>query len=238
MRPVRLLATAAVLAGGLFVIKALEVGVNTADALATLNLSDPPAAEPAETAYDSGDTPALPPNSLGNQSCEAPEEVPGSSGSFALRAENAGLSPSEREILTSLSRRRTALDARERELDTREQLLQAAEIRVDERIEELRTLQAGIEELLGTLSDEEAAEIARLANIYGRMEPDDAADRLAALSIDTQVQLLAQMPDNKASPILAAMEIDAAARLTTVIASRRELPETAADLEARIGTER
>ncbi|WP_421791096.1 MotE family protein [Hyphobacterium sp.] len=232
MKPVRVLATAAILAGGLFILKALEVGVSAADAFATRSVED----EPAEAAADEPQANPLAENSLGTSVCEAPDEA-GTAGSFAMRAANAGLSPSERDILSSLVQRRAALDARDRELDTREQLLEVAESRVDERIEELRQLQADIDALLGNLSELEAEEMRRLVAIYNQMEPDAAAERIAALDLETQVQIISRMTARQAGPIMAEMEVRDAAALTSLIAARRDVPETAAELEARLGSE-
>ncbi len=140
-------------------------------------------------------------------------------------------------MLTSLRERRNELDGRARELDTREQLLEAAEIRIDERIAELRTLRDDIETLLGTLSEEEEAEIARLVSIYNNMEVEAAAERLAALDPGTQVRIVTRMAARKAGEIMGEMNVRDAAALSALIASRRDVPETAAELEARIGTE-
>lgn len=233
MRPVRLLATAALLAGGLFVLKALEVGVSAADALAARAL-----AEETEVPDDTGVTneaaPPLPENTIGVVNC-AP--VLPTSDQSSLFASRVGLTPSQRDVLISLRDRRDELDGRSRELDTREQLLEAAEIRIDERIAELRTLRDDIETLLGTLSEQEEAEMTRLVSIYNNMEVDAAAERLAALDPQTQVQIVTRMTARQAGPIMAEMNVRDAAILSALIASRRDVPDTAAELEARIGTE-
>jgi len=232
MRPVRLLATAAVLAGGLFVLKALEVGVGAADALATWNLSE----ETDADTHDATDETVSPlaENTIGAATC-APAQP--SADQSTLFAERVGLSPSQRDLLTSLSDRRNELEARDRELDTREQLLEAAEIRIDGRITELRGLRDDIETLLGTLDADEEAEIARLVSIYNNMEVDAAAERLAALDPQTQVHIVTRMAARKAGEIMGEMNVRDAASLTALIAARRIVPDTAAELEARIGSE-
>jgi flagellar motility protein MotE (MotC chaperone) len=237
MPSVRLLATAAILAGGLFILKALEVGVGAADAIANIAVEDvAPATEshdPEEAAHP------LPANTIGAQTCEPVDGVAATSGSFALRSANAGLSPSERDILISLSDRRNALDRRQREIDTREQLLQATEMRVDERISELRSLRDDIDALLGTLDEREAQDLNRIVDLYRTMEPDSAADRIAALDPTTQVRIATHenMSARTFSAILAEMTVPDAARLTALIAVRNDPPDTAAELEARIGSE-
>lgn len=235
MRPVRLLATAALLAGGLFVLKALEVGVDAADALAAWNLAEEVEAQSLDDTGITNETaPPLPENSIGSANCPQVQSSPNQSSLFASRI---GLSPSQQDVLTSLRDRRDELDGRARELDTREQLLEAAERRIDERIAELRTLRDDIETLLGELSEAEAEEMVRLVAIYNNMEVDAAAERLAALDLDTQVQIVTRMTARQAGPIMAEMNVRDAAALSALIASRRDVPDTAAELEARIGTE-
>ncbi len=237
MPSVRLLATAAILAGGLFILKALEVGVSAADAISSLAVEDE---APIEGSADSTDEPhPLPANSIGAQTCEPVEGTAATSGSFALRSANAGLSPLERDILISLADRRNELDERQREIDTREQLLQATEMRVDERIGELRALRDDIDALLGTLDEREAQDLNRIVDLYKTMEPDSAADRIAALDPTTQVRIATHenMSARTFSAILAEMTVPDAARLTALIAVRNDPPDTAAELEARIGSE-
>ncbi len=55
-----------------------------------------------------------------------------------------GLSLAEVQVLESLSERRQTLDQRENDLVLRERLILAAELRVEERIDELRVLEARI----------------------------------------------------------------------------------------------
>lgn len=237
MRPVRLLATASVLAVGLFALKAIEFGVDAADAW-TARAEDPPA-ETEDAATNAPDETVSPlvENSLAAPVCETPDVAESTQGSLSLRLANRGLSPSEQRILRSLTDRRNELDQRERELDTREQLLQAAELRIDERISELRALQNDINSLLGTLSEQEAVELDRLVAIFNQMESDSAAERIAALDAATQVQIISRMTPRQAGPIMAEMNVRDAANLSARLAARRVVPATAAELEARLEPE-
>ena len=86
-----------------------------------------------------------------------------------------GLSLAEVQVLESLSARREALDARENDLVMRERLIEAAERRVDERIDDLRALEARIEDLLLLRDEEEEAQMASLVSVYENMRAKDAA---------------------------------------------------------------
>jgi len=227
---VRILASISLLAGGLFVMKALDFGFGVSDAWATYAVED----EVPDQGESEGEEPFLPDlTPEAETSCVVTEDA-AQNAAFAARV---GASPSEIEVLRSLSERRRSLDARESEIDTRESLLQAAEVRVDERIAELRALRDDIESLMGTLTEAEEAEMARIVAFYRGMDAKDAAPRLAALDERTQLSIAthADMTPRSFSAILAEMEVDQAARLTYLLATRNILPTTAAELEARVG---
>jgi len=69
------------------------------------------------------------------------------------------LTQSEIELLQQLAERRETLDDREREIEQREGLLQAAEVRINEKVIELRALRATIEQLIKTYDDQQEAKI-------------------------------------------------------------------------------
>ncbi|MEE2567057.1 MotE family protein [Hyphobacterium marinum] len=232
--PVRILASIALLAGGLFVMKALDFGFGVSDAWAAYTADTAGSDGSGDAADTDTEEPFLPDLSAATEAnCPAVETT---TDAFA---ERVGASPSEIEVLRSLSERRRSLDQREAEIDTRESLLQAAEARVDERITELRALRDDIDTLMGTLNEREQGEILRIVNFYRTMEPDSAAERIVALDERTQVAIATHenMSAQVFSAIMAEMDVTAAARLTALIANRYTLPETASDLEARLGQE-
>lgn len=150
---------------------------------------------------------------------------------FATRI---GTSPEELEVLRSLAERRRALDARAAAVETRESLLAAAEARVADRVEALRALRDETQILLGQLGERREAEIARIIDMYGRMEPRAAAPILAVMDDETRLLVAERMAANKLSPILSEMDPAFAAALTAALAARSVPPETAAELEARL----
>lgn len=230
--PVRLLATAGILAGGLFVMKAMDVAVGLPDAWAAwADETAAPASQPEHP--DDTAEPYLP--ELADEAGGADATCPAVT--TDVFAERVGASPSELEVLRALSERRRSQDARSDELDTREALLLAAEQRVDGRIAELRELRDEIESLIGSLSEAEEAEMERIVAFYRGMDPADAAARIAALEPETQVQIAARMPARNFSAILGEMPVPQAAQLTMRIAARNDLPDTVAELETRLGEE-
>ncbi|NMG39463.1 hypothetical protein GRZ55_09445 [Chelativorans sp. ZYF759] len=98
---------------------------------------------------------------------------------------------------------------------------------------ELETLQADIESRIAALEAKRAeyeswlkrrdefVDQARggLVDIYGRMRPDAAAERLAELRVDLAAAILMKLDSRQASVILNEMDAKVAATLTAMIAS-------------------
>ena len=66
------------------------------------------------------------------------------------------------------------------------------------------------------------------------MDAGDAATRISSLDLNTQLQIASRMSQRTFGAILAEMTPLAAAGLTERMAARSNLPETVAELEARI----
>lgn len=137
-------------------------------------------------------------------------------------------SAAEVDVLSSLSRRRQALDAREADIQMRTQVLNAAEARVDDKIATLKKLQDQITALLGQRDTEQQKQIASLVKTYSAMKPKDAARIFNSLSDDVLVPVAQNMKSDVLAPILANMTPDNAQKLTIKLANRLKLPETAA----------
>jgi flagellar motility protein MotE (MotC chaperone) len=129
------------------------------------------------------------------------------------------------DVLTSLSRRRAELDTRERNLTTRENLIAAAAKRVDERISELKGLQAQLQTLLGQRDTAEQKQFDQLVKSYTAMRPKDSARIFNALSDDVLVPVAAAMKPDVLGAVLAQMTPDQAQKLTLKLAERLKLKQ-------------
>jgi flagellar motility protein MotE (MotC chaperone) len=137
-------------------------------------------------------------------------------------------SAAEIDVLSSLAKRRTTLDAREADIEMRNQVLTAAEARVDSKIETLKKLQEQINAMLVQRDAEEQKQLASLVKTYSAMKAKDAARIFNNLSEDVLVPVAQQMKSDVLAPILASMAADNAQKLTMKLANRLKLPETAA----------
>ena len=138
------------------------------------------------------------------------------------------LTQTEIDLLQQLADRRETLDARQRELEVREGLLKAAESRIDKKIEELKTLETTINELVAEYDQQQVAKIKSLVKIYENMKPKDAARIFEELDMDTLLLVAERMKERSLAPVLAAMNPAKARDVTFDLARRRQLPQAAA----------
>ena len=135
-------------------------------------------------------------------------------------------SRAEIEMLQSLMERRETLDLRGRELDIRGNLLKAAELRIDEKITQLKDIEATIQDLLKRHDDQEEKKLRSLVRIYESMKPKQAARIFEELDLDILIDVAERMNERKFAPILAQMNPKRAKTVTVEIRTRKQLPET------------
>lgn len=241
--PLRLLTVLAVLMGGLFGLKTLAFANDASDLWAAHAATLVAAAEVASQAGSEADgeeegADARPETAepAAGETADAPPIMPASqtSAAFAERIASGVRTAEEERVIYRLRERSAELDRRARELDTREALMLAMEQRVDGKISDLNTLRQQIEELTNTLTERESEDMQVIVAWYAAMDARDAAERIASLEMETQLQIASRMSQRTFGPILAEMTPDAAAQLTQRMAARSVLPETVAELEARL----
>ncbi|HEX4302034.1 MAG TPA: hypothetical protein VHZ78_04535 [Rhizomicrobium sp.] len=142
--------------------------------------------------------------------------------------DSASSSAGEVDVLSSLTRRRAELDARERAISMRENLLTAGEGRVDQKIGALKALQAQMQSLLVQRDAAQAAQIASLIKSYGPdgMKPAQAAAIFNTMPDDVLLPIAKGMKPGDLGTIMAKMNPDAAQKLTVKLATMLKLPES------------
>ena len=133
----------------------------------------------------------------------------------------AAVSPAERTLLLDLRRRRQLLDHRAAALTARESLLAAAERRLDQRIAQLKALEAklGAEQAARTRRDDAAW--TGLVALYQTMKPRQAAKIFDKLDMSVLLAVVDRMQTRRAAAILAAMQPDRAREVTDRLAALR-----------------
>lgn len=135
-------------------------------------------------------------------------------------------SASETEVLTSLSKRRGELDAREAQIKTEANMLAATEARIDAKMTQLKALQTQISALLGQRDAAQEKQLASLVKTYSAMKPKDAARIFDSLSDQVLVPVAADMKSDVLAPVLAAMNPEQAQKLTLRLANKLTLPDS------------
>lgn len=146
-------------------------------------------------------------------------------------AKQAGMSPSELQVLQSLGTRRTQLDAREKQIASQEALIQAADAKLDGRIKQMEALKAQIQGLLDQASKGADEDTARMIKVYESMKPKDAARVLETMRDDVRLPIVAKMKERNLAAILAQMTPAGAKELTEKLAMRMKQSE---DIQSKL----
>lgn len=139
-------------------------------------------------------------------------------------ADPSELSQQELTGLLQLQSRRKEIERQERELDHKRRLLQAAELRVDEKIAELNTLKLQIEGLINERDEQQERELASLVKIYETMKPRDAANIFNQLAMPVLLNVADRMNERRLAAILGEMDPARARSITEELLQRRDLP--------------
>jgi flagellar motility protein MotE (MotC chaperone) len=219
LRLIPVLLAAAVLLLGLKVTDVWEVVRAQTAGQAAPAAAAPEGAAPATEASAQSDTAQSPLDPKGKEST-----VPA--------ADPLMMSPSEIDVLQKLSERRATLDSRAQEMSQQEVVLKAAEQRVDEKLAKLKSM----EQEIGGLVDQETKQgderLKGLVKIYETMKPREAARIFEELDTPTVLDVLGQMKEAKAAPILASMDPVKAKTVTAALIERRQQPGTHAPTKA------
>lgn len=138
---------------------------------------------------------------------------------------------SQKALSEALGKRREAMDARASELDLRETTLKAAEKRLDDRLNELKRLEAAIGEADKRRAEQEAGKLKELVILYEGMKPKEAARIFEKLDAQVLLDVASRMKPRTLSVVLGVMDPDAAQKLTVALA-RREATAPVAETAA------
>ena len=129
--------------------------------------------------------------------------------------------PDVRGLLTSLERRQSELDARERELTSREERLALYEKDVTAKVANLEEIEKRLSARAKAASQAVDAAAESLAKIYGTMKPEAAAPILDRLDDPTVLTIFRRMKEKQVGEILPLMTRDRAIALTQALAEQR-----------------
>lgn len=150
----------------------------------------------------------------------APAVAPVCATSLDELARDAGISPGEYKTLQDLGTRRQQLDAWQAQLNSQSQLIEAADGKLDSRIQQLTALKTQIQALIDQAGKTQTDDTNRMIKVYEAMKPQAAAQVLTTMADEVRLPIAAGMKDRSLAAILAAMTPDAARELTEKLANR------------------
>lgn len=126
----------------------------------------------------------------------------------------------EAKILTALDARRVELEERGSRLEKREDEFVAKERELAIRLTELKELSERLKLEREKGDKQRNAQLDQLANVYGSMNPPEAAHLLEQLDIQVALSLVERMPEKRMAQILSLMNAQRALELTNLLTHR------------------
>ena len=148
------------------------------------------------------------------------DSAPAPSRPAATSSTGSTASASEIRLLQELRRRRAALDDREQSLNQKSQILQAAEHKLQSKLEELTALQERLERAEAARKQHESASWTGLVKTYEDMKPRDAAAIFDILDMNVLLEVLDRMDERKEAAVLAAMAPERARLATQLLVQK------------------
>ncbi|MFK7973434.1 MAG: MotE family protein [Rickettsiaceae bacterium] len=133
------------------------------------------------------------------------------------------LSRSELNLLKELSARRNTIEQDKSSLNTREKILKATEVKLDQKVVELKTLQNQLEVLMQQYEQKENQKIMSLVKIYENMKPKDAAKIFNELEMPVLLKVVSNMKEIRVAPVIASMEPSKARELSIELAKEKPI---------------
>jgi flagellar motility protein MotE (MotC chaperone) len=130
-------------------------------------------------------------------------------------------SSDEVQLLKTLDARRVTLEERNTRLDQREAEIAQKDREIAGRLAELRDLTHQLEGERKKSERKQDAQLDQLANVYGSMNPAEAAQLIEQLDVTISLRLLERMPEKRIAQILATMSPERALTITRLLSGDR-----------------
>lgn len=206
-REVRLLPVLILAAGALFLLKGVQIAVQAPGAINGVRVAL--AQEKAEAVQDEDGEPGEVSGALSD--AEAPGEDAG---------DDVAPRSAEEAINARLADRRRELDKFEADLKMRENLLRATEMRIEQRLAELKKLETRLNASLSEREEREQERFKNLVEMYQAMKPKDAAKVFDRLDTALLVEVVSGIDPRTMAEIVSNMSAEGAERLTVALMNR------------------
>ncbi|MDR3374554.1 MAG: hypothetical protein P4L98_12575 [Ancalomicrobiaceae bacterium] len=132
-----------------------------------------------------------------------------------------GQTATQARLLQLLGDRRKQVEDREKQMDVREGLLKATEMKIEKRIDDLKTIEDKISTGAQTQEAEKGKELQDIVKMYESMKAKDAARVFDRLEPTLLVDIARQMNPKRLGDVVAKMQPDTAEKLTVGLANRK-----------------
>jgi len=136
-------------------------------------------------------------------------------------ASTAGFSREEIKVLTALDTRRQKLEERSKRLEEREVEISRRDREFAAKLTELRELTGKLQTNRVQNERKRDNQLEQLANVYGSMNPNGAAELIEQLDLSIALGLLERMPEKRIGQILGLMSPERALTLTRMLSGRK-----------------
>ena len=126
----------------------------------------------------------------------------------------------EMKILTSLDSRRSELEDKSKKLDSRQEDLDKRDKEFVTKLTQLREMTDKLSAQREKTEKKNDNQLEQLANVYGSMNPTEAAQLIDQLDITIAMALVERMPEKRLGQILAVMNKDRALAITKMLSGR------------------
>lgn len=155
---------------------------------------------------------ATPAQAVIAQSMEMPRQI--------IATSQNGLTPEEVKILTSLDTRRAELEEKGRRLDDRESDISKRDKEYVVKLAEIRELTDRLKLERDKDDKKRSGQLDQLANVYGAMAPQEAAQLIEQLDVTIALPLLQRLPEKKMGQILPMMSSERALAITKLLSGK------------------
>jgi flagellar motility protein MotE (MotC chaperone) len=139
-------------------------------------------------------------------------------------AAELGITAGEINVLRSLQSRREELDKRDTDLSTREQAAAAAESRLEDQIDELKSVETKVQGMLTAMDAKRDERMTSLIKTYEAMKPKDAAKIFDGMEMGLLVDLAKGMKSASLAAAMSLMQPKKAEALTRSLADLAKPP--------------
>ncbi len=146
--------------------------------------------------------------------------VPPAEAAVAAPAKGPVWSKEEVKVLTALDARRVELEERASRVEQRESEMSARDRDIARRLSELKELSDRLKSEREKGDKQRNAQLDQLANVYGSMNPPEAAHLLEQLDIQVALPLVERLPEKRMGQILALMNAQRALEITNLLSKR------------------